>query len=212
MEYWSAIPDWEGHYEVSSEGRVRSVDRELRYENGLVRKYKGSELALIKDKKGYHKVVLKAPGRKRQVKAHRLVAETFIPNPENHPFVLHRDDNKDNNSVSNLRWGTHLQNEADKRVNGGHHNSRKTHCINGHEFNELNTRYTISSLGSVHRECLICKSDRSRQDREKAKSIEPPSHGTWLGYNSYSCRCDDCRKAASDYQRSIYAKRKRGIK
>lgn len=89
MEKWSPIPDT--HYSVSSEGRVRND------ETGRIK-------ALGKRHDGYYKVDLYSEGSRSSERVHRLVAQAFIPNPNNKPQVNHIDGNKINNSVENLEW------------------------------------------------------------------------------------------------------------
>lgn len=61
---------------------------------------------------GYHRIHPRYKGKRMNLFVHRLVAECFLPNPENKPFVLHNDNNPNNNHVSNLRWGTQSENIA----------------------------------------------------------------------------------------------------
>lgn len=98
-EVWKDIKGYEGLYKVSNTGKVKSFQRNREkflsdkyYENGYLR------ASLSKNKK------------KKKVLIHRLVAETFIPNPENKPEVNHIDGNKRNNNVSNLEWCTRCEN------------------------------------------------------------------------------------------------------
>ena len=79
----------------------------------------GRALKPVKDKDGYLFVNLYKNGRPKIFKVHRLVAETFIPNPNNLPCVNHKDENKTNNTVENLEWCTHEYN-----INYGTHNER----------------------------------------------------------------------------------------
>ena len=89
-------------YECNEEGRVRSLNyKRTKTARVLSNNYDGS---------GYAVVWLFANGKKKRVKVSRIIAETFIPNMENKPFVDHIDTNKKNNSVSNLRWVTHKEN------------------------------------------------------------------------------------------------------
>ena len=115
-EVWCPIKGYEGIYEVSDQGRVRSM------------KF-GKEriLKLGSDKDGYLQVGLWKNGENKMCKVHRLVAQTFTPNPQNLPEVNHKDENKTNNSVQNLEWcdrkynnnyGTHIQRMAEKMTNG----------------------------------------------------------------------------------------------
>lgn len=118
-EIWKWIPDFEGLYQVSTWGRIRSVDRWVIYKDGSKRFYKGRILKPARDENGYLLVVLSRDGKRRNFRVHRLVAEAFIPNPENKPEVNHLDENKENNYVSNLEWSTHKDN-----INWGTRNER----------------------------------------------------------------------------------------
>lgn len=93
-EEWKEIKDYE-NYEVSDFGRVRR--------NGKI-------LKPWKNRKGYLHVDLSKNGIRRAVKVHRLVAQAFLPNPQNLPCVNHKDENKINNTVDNLEWCTYEYN------------------------------------------------------------------------------------------------------
>lgn len=98
MEQWRDIPAWEGKYEVSDLGRVRSVRSDC-------------IMKLQPHSAGYLQVHLqKGAGTRVKRFVHRLVAETFLPNPENLPMVDHDDTDRTNNKVSNLKWATYLEN------------------------------------------------------------------------------------------------------
>lgn len=101
-EEWRPVPGYEGLYEVSNTGRVRSLDRE-EYFNGTSRPRKGRELSHI-PKRGYSLVKLCKDGTVRAVGIHRIVAAAFIPNPLGLPEVNHKDECKTNNHASNLEW------------------------------------------------------------------------------------------------------------
>jgi hypothetical protein len=114
IEEWKPVTGYEGLYEVSNIGRVRSLDRIVNYSDGRVRSFAGGIRKLIVTQYGYHSVEFKAQDRKERILVHRLVAREFIPNPENLPFVMHLDDNRTNNVLVNLRWGTCQDNTDDK--------------------------------------------------------------------------------------------------
>ena len=92
-EIWKDKKDYEGHYQVSNWGRVKSI------------KF-GKEriLKLTKDKDGYFFVNLYKNNKSKTFKVHRLVAEAFLPNTDNLPLINHKDEDKSNNIVSNLEW------------------------------------------------------------------------------------------------------------
>ena len=102
MEEWRDIKGYEGLYQVSNRGKVRS----LNYGNtGKIR-----EISQRTNKGGYQDVTLHKNGKKKTLTVHRLAAIAFIPNPDNKPEVDHIDTNPSNNNVDNLRWVTSLEN------------------------------------------------------------------------------------------------------
>ena len=108
LEIWRDIKGTNGYYQVSSWGRVKSVDRCIIGSDGRQIMRKGKLLSPYITKKGYLKVALclNNNGENTKFRIHRLVAEAFIPNPQNLPEVNHIDGNKINNSVTNLEWCT----------------------------------------------------------------------------------------------------------
>ena len=105
MEIWKDIEGFVGLYQVSNLGRVRSldsVDMHDRTSKGRLRK-----CAILSS--GYVQVILYNGEYKRTARVHRLVAETFIDNPEEKPEVTHIDFNRANNKVDNLEWITHRE-------------------------------------------------------------------------------------------------------
>lgn len=102
---WKEIKGYEGIYEVSDTGLVRN----LRSDNKN-RTYPGKILSPGKTVKGYPFVFLSVNGKSKNCMVHRLVAETFISNPDNLPEVNHIDGNKENNNVANLEWCTRKEN------------------------------------------------------------------------------------------------------
>lgn len=107
-EVWRPVKGYEGYYEVSNLGRVRSLDRYVQYRFGL-RLIKGR---ILKQRLwGNYKTVTFTVDRVEDRRyIHRIVAESFIPNPQNLPFVNHKDEDKLNNASYNLEWCTHSYN------------------------------------------------------------------------------------------------------
>lgn len=110
-EVWRkvAIKRWSDKYEVSSFGRVRSVDRWIRPEGVEPYYLRGRVLRLVTVTGGYVQVSL---GGQLQCLVHILVAKAFIPNPKRKPVVNHKDRNRRNNRISNLEWVTYKENNA----------------------------------------------------------------------------------------------------
>ena len=97
-EIWKSILDYEGLYEVSNYGRVRSVYRYKRILKPMI------------SNSGYERVDLFKNKNRKQFSVHRLVALTFIDNPEGKEIVNHKDENKLNNHMDNLEWVTNKEN------------------------------------------------------------------------------------------------------
>ena len=109
QEIWKDIKNYEGCYQVSNLGRVRSLTRKVNTYNG-VRITKGKLLKPLKTNRNYLRVCLKKNQKGKYVSIHRLVATAFIPNPNNYNVINHIDSNTYNNSVNNLEWCTQSHN------------------------------------------------------------------------------------------------------
>lgn len=146
-EVWRNINGYEGYYQISNIGRVKSLER---------RRYNGSGYYVQKVKilrqsittTGYIKVELSKEGTKKSMKVHRLVAIAFIENPENKPDVNHKDGNPFNNNLSNLEWCTESEN-LNHAVKIG---LKKTFKINKEVLVELyiNQKLNPKEIGLLH--------------------------------------------------------------
>ena len=108
LEIWKDIKGFEGIYQVSNTGKVKSLARVVKTKNGHYQSY--NEKILKTQKTGYCLVMLCKERKRFPRQVHRLVAEAFIPNPENKPFIDHIDTNPQNNNIDNLRWVTQKEN------------------------------------------------------------------------------------------------------
>lgn len=110
-EVWRAVPDFEGKYEVSNLGRIRSLDRIVTMKNGAKRFHEGKLLTPKKQKNGYlFYQLFDGNGKFKHWMLHRLVATVFIDNPQGYKEVNHKDGDKTNNKYTNLEWCTRQYN------------------------------------------------------------------------------------------------------
>lgn len=169
QEQWRPIPGYEGRYEASDQGRVRSVDRWVANRYGrFIRP--GRLLKLTPGKRGYPLVDLRLRGalradgtrtaRGKMRTVHSVVLETFVgPRPPGMQ-VLHRNGDKTDNRLSNLRYGTPAENGHDRKRLGETWGAKATHCKRGHEFTAENTymatRRSGPKAGARFRQCRAC--------------------------------------------------------
>ena len=115
-ELWKDIPEYEGFYQVSSLGRIKSLERKVWIDNKkcyrtLSEKIKSLQKYTPKDgSTSYYKIILCKEGKINTFWVHRLVAQAFIDNPDNLSQVNHIDENGLNNCINNLEWCTHKYN------------------------------------------------------------------------------------------------------
>jgi hypothetical protein len=184
-ETWKPVRGHENYYLVSDLGRVWSLRSQ--------RVIRASSM-----RRGYASVTLSVDGIRLQAPLHRLVAEAF-PSGEG-PVVRHLDGDKSNNSASNLRFGTTLENAQDTTEHGTHRNTRKIVCHKGHDLAEA----TVDNLNRrVCQECVRLRC-AALLVRIQAGGL---SHATTASYR-YGCRCAECVAFHSRYQKDIRAARK----
>lgn len=191
-EEWRPVVGYEGLYEVSSHGRVRSLDRIAGVTPGAKRNRKG-RLMKFKSRRRYLQVCL-YPDRKYR-SLHVLVCEAFHgPKPFEGAVARHLNDDKRDNRSSNIAWGTQSENVLDAVRNGVHPEVKVTHCPQGHEYTTENTARVRGS-----RVCKTCRRVKHREYTSKLKPEDAP-HGTYNGYSTYHCRCSECKEAARVYR------------
>jgi HNH endonuclease/NUMOD4 motif len=161
-EHWLPVVGYEGEFEVSDHGRIRSLDRVIDGGLGRRRRQKGVMLSPVAGGHSGHLTVRLTGQRIRYV--HQLVLEAFVgPCPEG-LNGLHWDDDRSNNHISNLYWGTQSENMFDSVRNNRHPMARKTHCKRKHELTPENIIMRKNSAAQVargwapfRRECRECK-------------------------------------------------------
>ncbi len=154
-ERWRAVPNYEGLYEVSSAGTVRSVDRVVHYESGRVVRWTGRTLVQTMRPDGHVQVTLAHPLRgHRQSKVHAIVASAFLGPRIDGDVIRHLDGLSTNNTVENLAYGSQSENAFDSVRHGTHPQSRKAHCPRGHRLCDPNLR--AGSKRDGYRGCLAC--------------------------------------------------------
>jgi len=169
---WRDIPGWEGWYQVSNTGLVRSVDRTITSRRGYTYVCKGSIRKLVPcSKYGHLSVQLRRNGAVLGMSVHRAVLAAFVGPCPPGMECCHNDGDPTNNHVSNLRWDTSAANSRDKIRHGRHHLINKTRCPHGHPYDEANTY--VSKRG--RRCCRECA--RQRCARRNAKRAEGRPYG-----------------------------------
>jgi len=133
MEIWKAVKGYEGYYEVSSMGRVRSVDHYVRtgIKHNSAVKRKGHMLKQNEKRNGYLTVDLSKDNRVKNISVHRIVAVAFLPMVDGKTCVNHKNLNKHDNRVENLEWcsyGENTKHAINNGVNMGNGLKRKIRC------------------------------------------------------------------------------------
>lgn len=109
-EKWMPVKGFEGYYIISNYGVLMSLDRAITRSDGMVLNCKGKALNPSITKDGYLRTMLSKPGKSKSYLIHRLVAESFIPNPKNKRTVNHKNGIKSDNKAINLEWATDREN------------------------------------------------------------------------------------------------------
>jgi hypothetical protein len=137
IEIWKEIKDYEDLYKINNFGKIISLRNNRERKSHL-------------DKYGYYRSILSKDKKQRNVIISRMVAEAFIPNPNNLPQVNHIDGNKQNNHVSNLEWISNIDNQI---------HARKTGLINNNGVNSGNSKFTEEDVIKIRnlKGILSCK-------------------------------------------------------
>lgn len=166
MEDWRPIPGYEGVYEVSDFGRVRSLDRL----DSRGRRRTGKPRSLIKQPSGHFTVSLCLNAEHQGFLVHHLVLLAFVGPCPDGMEGCHWDDDPSNNRLENLRWDTRSANQLDSVRNGTHHMARRTHCPQGHEYTPANTYLYPPDDRRACRECRrIYRETHAEERRMKSR-------------------------------------------
>lgn len=160
-EEWRPVVGYEGLYEVSNLGRVRSLPRTMKTRHGKPENryhLKGRILKQIRTSRGYLVVML---GKGNQAFVHRLVLSAFVPNPENKPFCDHIDADRTNNIVSNLRWATYSENNSHPHAVALH--SRPVLQIDKYTDEVIQYFPSVKEAGKALKTCYISRCCKGKQ-------------------------------------------------
>lgn len=191
-EIWKPVVGFEGLYEVSSFGRVKSLERVMHRKNSGDIVIKERIMCPTPNFKGYLYVKLYNYGRPKMKKIHRLVAEAFIPNPLNKPHIDHIDTDKRNNNVDNLRWVTASENKNNELTRELHRRimdaavTRK--CLDGRMANNSETM-----------ERTVLQFSKDGELIKEFHSLRSANDETGAGVGHISAVCHGKRKTAGGY-------------
>ena len=144
-EIWKDIPGYEGYYQVSNEGRVKSVERIVYRgvnKNGtdIFQRVDSRVLALHTTPNGYYSIMLHKEGVSKRFLVHRLVAQAFVPNPNGRPEINHKDGNRKNDVCENLEWCDRRENilHASRVLHSLTFHGKAVRCVEtGEEFRSI---------------------------------------------------------------------------
>lgn len=189
VERWLPIVTYEGYYEVSDLGGVRSVDRTVRRIDGVVQTIKGALLSPMTDNDGRRVISLYKNNKRTARKVHQLVLEAFVgPRPDGMEGC-HNNGNPSDNRVENLRWDTPSNNSLDKQLHGTDYYRNKTHCKWGHQL-ALPNLVLKKWVEDAVRICLACSRARAitYRARKQGESVDLKSIADRYYVEIMSCK------------------------
>lgn len=167
---YKTIKGYEGIYEINELGKVRSADRIVNSKDERTMHYKGKELKQSIDQGGYAIITLYKNGVAKTFRVHRLVAETFLPNPDNLPQIHHLNHDRKDNRIQNLAWAT-ITEQRDEHWRAA--KGTKLRVV-GHGIDKI-----FISAKAVQRELGIADTNALMVAKGKYKQIK--------GYKIYFC-------------------------
>jgi NUMOD4 motif len=165
-EEWLPVANYEGYYEVSNLGRVRSLDREVKSRGGALKPVRGKVLQPSIKSNGYASYSLGKEGARKYISGHRLVALHFLKNPLGLPEVNHKDFDRVNNVSTNLEWATAEHNKKHSYDAGHQHaitNPKKAKLLSTKEVDMIyalrNKKLTYLEIANT----MGCSASLARQ-------------------------------------------------
>lgn len=179
MEKWKDIDGYEGLYQISNLGRVRRLPTEVINSFGVRRFFEGGGILNPTNSQGYLIVDLSRDGFRKHYLIHRLVAQAFLENPNNLPFVNHKDENKSNNIVDNLEWCTPQYN-----TNYGTSIERRSNSHRGkkHKFSHHKKQWKAVSKYSKDGEFICTYPSMTIAAAETGNKVQNISNACIKGY------------------------------
>jgi hypothetical protein len=166
-ERWLPIPGWEGRYEASGLGRIRSLARVVRTAGGWSQSYRARVMRPNVRLDGRLRVTLCRDGRNHYFLVHRLVLLAFVGPCPPGMEGCHNDGNPANNHAGNLRWDTHGENMLDCERHGTNHWRNQIQCPWGHPLAAPNLVRSSWAVG--RRSCLACARTRPAKQRARER-------------------------------------------
>lgn len=170
IERWLPVPEYETLYDVSDQGRIRSMDRSVKCGARGTRVIPGRILKQQVDRHGYPYVRLVKAGKATRFGVHQLVLLAFV-GPRPYGMVSrHRNGVSTDPRLINLQYGTQSENNRDAVLHGTNGNTRKTRCARGHDFSGENVR-EVETVTGTRRYCRACQRENSLRYRSKRRQV-----------------------------------------
>lgn len=183
---WKSIPGYEGRYECSNDGEVRSLQRIVNSKVGVKREASAKGMVKYLSTDGYWLVYLSINGKTSGHRVARLVAQTFIPNPENKPQVNHKSGIKTDNRVENLEWATRSENMQHAFATGLKKGPKEVYILNirlkealekiaNMELGMKDWKYGYIEMKKIASDILASSPYLSRKIRTRSQNTPSPS-------------------------------------